>query len=113
MATWISALACLSPFPCENNLRYRIRKHEISKKAKIDTLAFSVYASMLMHLINNSWLTTKSVVSFKKDYKIALYPSKIPWLFSFHIYAVVKTHITCRFLVFKGWQVITQGIDPC
>ena len=93
---WINASACLSPFPCENNLRHRIKKHEISKKAKISTLAFAVYTSKVMCWNNNSWLTTKSVVSLKNDYKIPLYSSKIPWLFGFHIYAEVKTHVTCR-----------------
>ena len=78
MAMWINTSACLSPLPCENNLRYRIRKHERSKKAKISTPAFPVYTSILMCLNNNSWHTTKSVVSLKKDYKIPLYPSKIP-----------------------------------
>ena len=86
MATWINASACLSPFPCEKNQRYRIRKHEILKKAKISTLAFPVYISKVMHWNNNSQLTTKSVVSLKNDYKIPLYPTKIPQLFGFHIY---------------------------
>ena len=85
MATWINASACLSPFPCENNLRCRIRKHKISKKAKISTPAFPVYASKVMHLNNNSQLTKKSVVSLEKDYKMPLYPSKIPRLFRFHV----------------------------
>ena len=76
--------------------RYRIRKHEKSKKAKISIPAFPAYASILMHLNNNSRHTTKSVVSFKKDFKIPLYPIKIPQQFGFHMYAVVKTHVTRR-----------------
>ena len=76
--------------------RYRIRKHERSKRAKISTLAFPAYTSILMCSNNNSWHTTKSVVSFEKDYKIPLYPIKIPRQFGFHMYAIVKTHITCR-----------------
>ena len=96
MAMQINASAHLSPFPCENNLRYRIRKHKISKRAKISTQAFSAYTLILMCLNNNSQLTTKSVVSLKKDYKIPLYPSKIPQLFGFHMYAIVKTHVTHR-----------------
>ena len=39
---WINTSACLSPLPCENNLRYRIRKHKIPKKAKMSTPAFSM-----------------------------------------------------------------------
>ena len=96
MATWINASAHISPLPCENNLRYRIRKHKRSKKAKISILAFPMYASILVCLNNNSQHTTKSVVSLKKDYKIPLYPSKIPQLFGFHMYAIVKTHVRCR-----------------
>ena len=65
-------------------------------KAKIGILAFPVDASILMQSNNNSWHTTKSVVSLKKDYKIPLYPIKIPQLFGFHMYAVVKTHVTHR-----------------
>ena len=65
-------------------------------KAKISMLAFPVYASILMCSNNNSWQTTKSVGSFEKDYKIPLYPSKIPWLFGFHMYAIVKTQVMCR-----------------
>ena len=95
MATQINASACLSPLPCENNLRYRIRKHKRSKKAKISKLAFPTYASILMCSNNNSWLTTKSVVSLEKDYKIPLYPSNIPQLFGFNMYAIVKIHIMC------------------
>ena len=82
--------AHLSPLPCENNLRYRIRKHKRSKKAQISIPAFPTYASILMPSNNNSWLTTKSLVSLEKDYKIPLYPSKIPQLFCFHMNAVVK-----------------------
>ena len=73
-----------------------MRKHERSKKAKVSTLAFPTYTSILMHLNNNSRHTTKSVVSFEKDYKIPLYPIKIPHQFSFHMYAIVKTHVTHR-----------------
>ena len=63
----------------------------------MSTLAFPTYASILMHSNNNtSRHTTKSVVSLEKDYKIPLYPSEIPWPFGFHIYAVVKTHVTHR-----------------
>ena len=94
MAMQINASAYLSPLPCENNLRYRIRKHERSKKAKISIPAFPVYISILIHLNNNSQLTTKFVVSLEKDYKIPLYPSKIAWLLSFHMYAIAKN--TCN-----------------
>ena len=80
----------------EKQSRYGIRKHKRSKKAKISTLAFPMYASILMCLNNNIWHTTKSVVSLEKDYKIPLYPIKIPWLFGFHMYAIVKAHVTCR-----------------
>ena len=96
MATWINASECLSSLACENNLRYRIRKYKISKRAEISTLAFSVYTSKMMHSNNNSCLTTKSEVSLEKDYKIPLYPSKIPRLFGFHIYTEIKTHVTHR-----------------
>ena len=53
--------------------------------------AFPAYASILMHSNNNSRHTTKSVVSFEKDFKIPLYPIKIPRQFGFHMYAIVKT----------------------
>ena len=96
MAMQINASACLSPLPCEKNPGYRIRKHEISKKAKISKLAFPMYTSKLMCSNNNSQFITKSVVSLEKDYKIPLYPSKICQLFSFHIYAKVKTLVIYR-----------------
>ena len=70
MATQINASACLSTLPCENNVRYRIRKYERSKKDKTSTLAFLTYTSILMCSNNNSQLTTKSVASLAKDYKI-------------------------------------------
>ena len=73
-----------------------MRKHKRSKKAKISTSAFLTYTSILMCLNNNSWHTTKSVVSLKKDFEISLYPGKIPQLFGFYMYAVVKTHVMHR-----------------
>ena len=65
----INALALLSSYDVIATEANRIRKHEIWKKAKISTSAFFVYASKVMHLNNNSQHTTKSVVSFEKDYK--------------------------------------------
>lgn len=59
----------LSPYDVIVTEANRIRKHEISKKAKISTSAFFMYASKVMLLSNNSKHTTKSVVSFEKDYK--------------------------------------------
>ena len=69
MGMQMNASALLSPYDVIVTEANRIRKHDISKKAKISTSAFSVYSSKMMHLNNNSQHTTKSVVSFEKDYK--------------------------------------------
>ena len=68
MGMQMNASALLSPYDVIVTEANRIRKHDISKKAKISTSAYFVYLSKMMHL-NNSQHTTKSVVSFEKDYK--------------------------------------------
>ena len=56
---------------------------------------------------NNSRHTTKSVVSFENDFKIPLYPIKIPRQFGFHMYAVVEERL---FSTRRRWSVVYHEI---
>ena len=89
MTAQINASALQLPYDAVGTETNRMRQYKRSKKAKISTLAFSVYASKVMYSNNNSWHTTKAAVPLKKDYKILQYPIEIPQLFSFHKYIVV------------------------
>ena len=69
MTTQINASVLQSPCDAVGTETNRMRQYKRSKKAKISTLAFSVYASKVMYSNNNSWHNTKAAVPLKKDCK--------------------------------------------
>jgi len=73
---------------CQNsNWSYREDKHKRSNK---DKNSYSNYFHICINTDAYCVYTTKPVVSLEKDYKILWYPSKIVWLFGFHIYTTEK-----------------------
>ena len=74
----------------------RLNIHDDDARSTIPYNLFGMVFFRCIVLPTEAMHTTKSVVSLKKDYKIPLYPSKIPRLFGIHMYAIVKTHVTHR-----------------